>query len=457
MENKRGGNIKNKYLYVFLIIFLLLPASVSGDEEFNTTAPEYLVGDYLEYTGYSEVVINDLKNSVENENQNIQIEVKEETNLKIEISSFEECELEEFTGFCQRAKTNHFVNLSLSWPQNSTNYLNDQMYVLISTNEESLTPQSESPWSWTKRIVVISSIFKTNSNEEQSVETRISKEIITHKMNSEPETISVGDSWVSVENREVITDISQRENYGLWEKSITNNNETLQRIFSANSVDLLNGQLGVIPVMSISEGDVASGNYSIALVDELGFTRKVEKYDNGEVRFSSELIDYRYLRTPDPSAKQSIQSGALCFGIFLITSIIFVGVVFGNEYRKQKGRPVEINQLTDLDHKLKLFKQEKEIKTRKSKNIEENKLKSKLRNYYLKHNPAKLEFLNEIIQKMDDNEFGNSEEHLRLLNMQLIERYGIDLDGNKKIDDEEIELPDSSKRFKEFMNSILED
>jgi len=457
LENKRGGNIKNKYLYVFLIIFLLLPASVSGDEEFNTTAPEYLVGDYLEYTGYSEVVINDLKNSVENENQNIQIEVKEETNLKIEISSFEECELEEFTGFCQRAKTNHFVNLSLSWPQNSTNYLNDQMYVLISTNEESLTPQSESPWSWTKRIVVISSIFKTNSNEEQSVETRISKEIITHKMNSEPETISVGDSWVSVENREVITDISQRENYGLWEKSITNNNETLQRIFSANSVDLLNGQLGVIPVMSISEGDVASGNYSIALVDELGFTRKVEKYDNGEVRFSSELIDYRYLRTPDPSAKQSIQSGALCFGIFLITSIIFVGVVFGNEYRKQKGRPVEINQLTDLDHKLKLFKQEKEIKTRKSKNIEENKLKSKLRNYYLKHNPAKLEFLNEIIQKMDDNEFGNSEEHLRLLNMQLIERYGIDLDGNKKIDDEEIELPDSSKRFKEFMNSILED
>ncbi len=457
MESKRGGNIKNKYLYVFLIIFLLLPASVSGDEEFNTTAPEYLVGDYLEYTGYSEVVINDLKNSVENENQDIQIEVKEETNLKIEISSFEECELEEFTGFCQRAKTNHFVNLSLSWPQNSTNYLNDQMYVLISTNEESLTPQSESPWSWTKRIVVISSIFKTNSNEEQSVETRISKEIITHKMNSEPETISVGDSWVSVENREVITDISQRENYGLWEKSITNNNETLQRIFSANSVDLLNGQLGVIPVMSISEGDVASGNYSIALVDELGFTRKVEKYDNGEVHFSSELIDYRYLRTPDPSAKQSIQSGALCFGIFLITSIIFVGVVFGNEYRKQKGRPVEINQLTDLDHKLKLFKQEKEIKTRKSKNIEENKLKSKLRNYYLKHNPAKLEFLNEIIQKMDDNEFGNSEEHLRLLNMQLIERYGIDLDGNKKIDDEEIELPDSSKRFKEFMNSILED
>ena len=222
-------------------------------------------------------------------------------------------------------------------------------------------------------------------------------------------------------------------------------------------VDLLNGQLGVVPVMSISEGDVASGNYSIALVDELGFTRKVEKYDNGEVHFSSELIDYRYLRTPDPSAKQSIQSGALCFGIFLITSIIFVGVVFGNEYRKQKGRPVEINQLTDLDHKLKLFKQEKEIKTRKSKNIEENKLKSKLRNYYLKHNPAKLEFLNEIIQKMDDNEFGNSEEHLRLLNIQLIERYGVDLDGNKKIDDEEIELPDSSKRFKEFMNSILED
>ena len=58
---------------------------------------------------------------------------------------------------------------------------------------------------------------------------------------------------------------------------------------------------------------------------------------------------------------------------------------------------------------------------------------------------------------MDDNEFGNSEEHLRLLNIQLIERYGVDLDGNKKIDDEEIELPDSSKRFKEFMNSILED
>ena len=59
---------------------------------------------------------------------------------------------------------------------------------------------------------------------------------------------------------------------------------------------------------------------------------------------------------------------------------------------------------------------------------------------------------------MEENSFGNSKEHLQILNSQLISRYGVDLDGNKIENVEErVELPESSKKFKEFMQSIIDD
>jgi hypothetical protein len=43
--------------------------------------------------------------------------------------------------------------------------------------------------------------------------------------------------------------------------------------------------------------------------------------------------------------------------------------------------------------------------------------------------------------------------------MQLISRYGVDLDGNKsdESDESDLEIPESSKKFKEFMKSLLDD
>ena len=119
-------------------------------------------------------------------------------------------------------------------------------------------------------------------------------------------------------------------------KNKSNTTVTSQRLFSADSYDLLNSELGIVPVISVIEGDSNSGNYSIAQLDELGFTRKIESFKNNENIFTSELQDFRYLRTPDLSAKQSTQTGAVCFGIFMISSILFVSVVFVNEYRKQR-------------------------------------------------------------------------------------------------------------------------
>ena len=472
MENNRGGNIKLKDISVILIILIIIPIPVSGDEEFKTSSPDYLVGDFLEYKGYSEEIFSELKSTIKTQNQEVELAVEEENNLKIEISSFEECEIKEYEGLCQRGKTNHFMNISIKWPSESTNYLDDKMYILITTSEESLTPKTESPWSWTKRIVIITSIFNTDNNEIQSVERRISEEIVYHRISSEPEYISVGDSWVSAEKREIIFESSYRENYGLWDKTISNSNETIQRIFNANSVEILNNELGTARVLSISEGDVMSGNYSIAYLDELGFNRRVDKYTNGNLEFTSELIDYRYLKTPDPSAQQSVQTEAICFGVFIFSSLIFIILVFGNEFRNKRTVQPQTVEINLLDEKLLEFNREKQRKYINRHELEltefkqnnslvynqnETELKSKLRSYYLKHNPAKLEFLNEIVRSMEENDFGKSEDHMKILNLQLIEKYGIDLDGNQINQVEKIELPNSSKKFKEFMESILED
>ena len=198
-------------------------------------------------------------------------------------------------------------------------------------------------------------------------------------------------------------------------------------VFSAISYDLLNSELGIVPVISVIEGDSNSGNYSIAQLDELGFTRKIESFKNNENIFTSELQDFRYLRTPDLSAKQSTQTGAVCFGIFMISSILFVSVVFVNEYRKQKNNPIkfqeinnfeESNEFEELENKLKMLKDKKDMKVQK----QESELKIKLRAFYLEHNPAKLEFLNDIVKQMEENSFGNSKEHLQILNSQLISR-----------------------------------
>ena len=147
----------------------------------------------------------------------------------------------------------------------------------------------------------------------------------------------------------------------------------------------------------------------------------------------------------------------------MISSILFVSVVFVNEYRKQKKNPIkfqeinnieESNEFDELENKLKMLRDKKDMKAQK----QESELKIKLRAFYLQHNPAKLEFLNDIVKQMEENSFGNSKEHLQILNSQLISRYGVDLDGNKIENIEErVDLPESSKKFKEFMQSIIDD
>ena len=441
---------------VSLLILVVIPTNVSGDEEFEVMAPNYLVGDYFEYSGYTNIVINDFKNTLENIDETVEIKSSEEnSDLKINIVSIEECDLEDFKGFCQRGKTSHFVNLSVTWDHNTTNYLEDHMYVLITTNEETLTPQSDSPWSWTKRSVVVTSIFKTKNGDEHNVERRITEEYTSHMSDSRPESISVGDSWFSLDTHQLISEQAYRENNGLWEKDITNKTVQVQRLFTATSYELLSGNTGIIPVISVKEGETGNGNYSVAYLDELGFVRKVENFKNDNLIFSVTLEEYRYLRTPDPSAQQSIQWGGVCFGIFLLSSIVFVSIVFANEYRKQKIQTLDINEFEHLDSRLEKFKKKKPTIIIE----EESDLKIKLRNFYLEHNPAKLEHLAEIIIQMEKHSFGDSKEHIEILNAQLRLRYGIDLEGTsaEDTDEENLILPESSIKFKEFVESLLDE
>ena len=446
---------KSSIFLTIILLLMILPTNVSSDEEFKVMSPDYLVGDYFEYSGYTNIVFNDFKNTLEEIDENVEIELSEESSeLTINIASIEECELKDFSGFCQRGKTSHSVNLSVTWGFNTTNYLDDHMYVLITTNEETLTPEEESPWSWTKRSVVITSIFNTKNGDEHNVERRITDEYTTHTSGTTPETISVGDTWISSETRELITEKAYRENKGLWQKIITNNTVQIQKIFTATSYELLSTNSGVEPVISVKEG-TKDDNYSLAYLDELGFVRKIESIKNNETIFSVTLEDFRYLRTPDPSVKQSIQWGGICFGIFLLSSILFVSIVFVNEYRKQQIQTVQMNEFKELDSRLKEFKKKKPTVIIE----EESDLKVKLRKFYLEHNPAKLEHLAEIIKQMENHSFGHSNEHIEILNMQLRKRYGIDLDG--EISDEEnedlISLPESSLKFKKFVESLIEE
>ncbi len=440
---------------ISLLLLVVLPTNASGDEDFYVASPNYLVGDYFEYSGYTNIVVDEFKNMLENTDDGVEFELSEErAELTVKITSIEECELEDFSGFCQRGKTSHSVNLSVTWEHNTTNYLEDQMYVLINTNEETLTPQSDSPWSWTKRSVVITTIFKTKHGDEHNVERRITDEFTTHSSSSTPETISVGDSWISLDTRQLISERAYRENNGLWQKSSTNETVQVQRLFTASSYEILSGDAGVVPVISVIEGDKSDGNYSVAYLDELGFVRKIENFKNDNLEFSVTLEDYRYLRTPDPSAQQSIQLGGLCFGIFLFASIIFVSVVFATEYRKQKIKTPHTNEFEELDSKLKEFKKKKPTIIVE----DESELKIKLRRFYLEHNPAKLEYLANIIAQMEKHKFGDSNEHIEILNMQLRERYGVDLEGitAEEIEEESI-LPDSSLKFKKFVESLIDD
>ena len=122
---------------------------------------------------------------------------------------------------------------------------------------------------------------------------------------------------------------------------------------------MLSGDTGVIPVITVKEGEAENGNYSLAYLDELGFVRKIENFKNDNLIFSITLEDYRYLRTPDPSAQQSIQWGGVCFGIFIFSSLIFVSIVFVNEYRKQQIQTLNSNEFDQLDSRLEKFKKKK--------------------------------------------------------------------------------------------------
>ena len=59
---------KYAILMVTILFLLIIPSNVSSDDEFNVTKTDYLVGDYFEYSGYTDKIVNDFKNKLNNEN-----------------------------------------------------------------------------------------------------------------------------------------------------------------------------------------------------------------------------------------------------------------------------------------------------------------------------------------------------------------------------------------------------
>lgn len=258
--------------------------------------PEYTNGDWFEFLGYDEEVIETLSTMLANGSTPISVDVNWSTPLRVIYGARASCETTTWTGECDSSTMTHSLNATLLWPADS-GYLNDMMLVNISLDVAIKEPADRRAF-FTQRngSIRIDAWFSAGS-EDNHLEIVEEWGEGRERLGDWPEVIKSSSVWSIEESIDKHTTRKTRVNGGIWNITENNQSETSSWTWRANgtvTANIGNDSSEMRDSLRIIAEQIDSGDNIEILLDPAGYILGSTVYNADIPRSTIMLLNHSY-------------------------------------------------------------------------------------------------------------------------------------------------------------------
>lgn len=304
-------------------LLLLLPAPALAATFIGE--PTYNVDDWFEYEGYTEALVLNLAAEWDSDSDFEGVVVTDQQAMKVTQLGSETCQILDWDGGCTIAQLTYLVNVTLSWAENSTQYVNDTLNMSISYDATHYKARSNAGWEKLDATTLTETRF-SGGGEDNFLEQELRVVTLIRRVGDWPDRIELGSAWDVEETETVSITTRTRENRALWSESVSNFSSTEQVAYRATGESLVHYGIAnekdhdtlVIERTYLTE-NITHRDY----FRHEGFLARTETWRNETLTLSATLVDYRYYET-EPHAYTSTSNWLLPT---LFVGLLTIGVI----------------------------------------------------------------------------------------------------------------------------------
>ncbi len=327
----RRSTFPGSAVLALLLALLLFPLPTATAASFRLDEPIYHDGDEFVYEGYTAELLNRLRTAWENEGDLLSVAVTASEELTVSHLGSEGCSILGWSGDCDRARTSHSVNVTITWVENTTAFTNDTLNMSIVHTADHWKARG------THRYEKLAAVTNTETSfsgggEDNVLEHDLRESTETERVGDWPDVVEVGSSWdVEMTETSNVTERT-RENKGPWTESWRDEVSTQQVAYRA--LNLTTVHYGAANEKShdtiIIRRDHLGDN--LTFLDhfrEEGFLARTEMYEGETLLLSTTLVEYSYYES-EPHSVTSTSNWllpAIIVGL-VIMAIIAAGAAF---------------------------------------------------------------------------------------------------------------------------------
>ncbi len=199
----------------------------------SVEVPKYTDGDWFEFLGYDEEVVETLAVMLANGSAPLSIDVNWSTPLRVVYGARASCQTTTWTGECDTSTMTHGLNATLIWPTNS-GYLNDTMLVNISLDVVIKEPADRRAFFTQRNGSIRIEAWFSAGGEDNHLEIVEEWGEERERLGDWPEVIKLSSVWSIEESIDRQTTRKTRVNDGIWNITENNHSETSSWTWQAN-------------------------------------------------------------------------------------------------------------------------------------------------------------------------------------------------------------------------------
>jgi hypothetical protein len=258
--------------------------------------PEYTSGDWFEFLGYDEEVVETLSTMLANGSTPLNVDVNWSTPLHVVYGTRASCETTTWTGECDTSTMTHGLNATLLWPANS-GYLNDTMLVNISLDVAIQEPADRRAFFTQRNGSIRIDAWFSAGGEDNHLEIVEEWGEGRERLGDWPEVIKSSSIWSIEESIDRHTTRKTRTNAGIWNSTENNDSETSSWIWRANgtvTAHIGNDSLEMRDSLRLIAEQIDSGETIEMLLDPSGYLLGSTVYDADTPRSTLMLLNHSY-------------------------------------------------------------------------------------------------------------------------------------------------------------------
>ena len=303
------------------------PSDSTTTSPVSVTTPSYTAGDWFEYMGHDQVVIDTLGIMLANGSAPIEVDVNWSRPLLINYTGSIGCATETWAGVCNVATMTHGLNATLTWDENRSGYSNDTMIVNISLDETFEEPSGRRAFFTLSNGSIHIDAWFSAGGEDNHLEVEETWSVFRERLGDWPETIESTSVWSVEEDIDRVGERSTRVNGGPWNMTPANTSATTSWLWRSNGTVIAHTGND-----SADQNDAArlmveqvGGEASIELLlHPMGYMLGTTVYDGDTARSNLMLLNHSY-RAEQQSQVVIVDHGIGPLGWLAVIAAIAVG------------------------------------------------------------------------------------------------------------------------------------